>query len=140
MIFITFSLCKMAEVSNMKAKTFIELAALSANLYAISRETHLMEKLKELSEQGRDKINEFMSEKSVDENGNEIPFTERVRLKAKEVQEEMEEKIHAMIAAFYEKVNIAHTDKLVELEHKLEEVNKALALAEARINQLEGKG
>ncbi len=28
----------------MKAKTFIELAALSANLYAISRETHLMKK------------------------------------------------------------------------------------------------
>ena len=140
MIFITFSLPKMAEVSNMKAKTFIELAALSANLYAISRETHLMDKLKELSEQGRDKINEFMSEKSVDENGNEIPFTERVRLKAKEVQEEMEEKMHAMIAAFYEKVSIAHTDKLVELERKLEEVNKILARAEARINQLEGKG
>lgn len=123
----------------MKAKTFIELAALSANLYAISRETHLMEKLKELSEQSRDKLNEFMSEKSVDENGNEIPFTERVRLKAKEVQEEMEEKIREMVATFYQKVNITHTDKLVELERKLEEVNKNLALAEARINQLEDK-
>lgn len=129
----------MSEVSNMKAKTFIELAALSANLYAISRETHLMDKLKELSEQGRDKINEFMSEKSMDENGNEIPFTERVRLKAKEVQEEMEEKIREMVAAFYEKVNIAHTDKLAELELKLEELNKNIALAEARIHQLENK-
>ncbi len=128
------------EVSRMKAKTFIELAALSANLYAISRETHLMDKLKELSEQGRDKINEFMSEKSLDENGNEIPFTERVRLKAKEVQEEMEEKIGEMVATFYEKVNIAHTDKLSELERKLEELNKNLSLAEARINQLEDKG
>jgi hypothetical protein len=130
----------MAEVSKMKVKTFIELAALSANLYAISRETHLMEKLKELSEQSRDKLNEFMSEKSVDENGNEIPFTERVRLRAKEVQEEMEEKIHEMVATFYQKVNIAHTDKLLELERKLEDVNKNLALAEARINQLEDKG
>jgi hypothetical protein len=123
----------------MKAKTFIELAALSANLYAISRETHLIDKLKELSEQGRDKINEFMSEKSVDEDGNEIPFTERIRLKAKEVQEEMEVKFGEMIAAFYEKVNIAHTDKLTELERQLEEVNKNLALAEARIYQLENK-
>lgn len=123
----------------MKAKTFIELAALSANLYAISRETHLMEKLKELSEQGRDKLNEFMSEKSVDEAGNEIPFTERIRLKAKEVQEEMEVKIGEMVAAFYEKVNIAHTDKLIDLERKLEEVNRNLALAEARIHQLESK-
>jgi hypothetical protein len=123
----------------MKAKTFIELAALSANLYAISRETHLIEKLKELSEQGRDKINEFMSEKSLDEAGNEIPFTERIRLKAKEVQEEMELKFGEMIAAFYEKVNIAHTDKLIDLERQLEEVNKNLTLAEARIYQLENK-
>lgn len=129
----------MAEVSTMKAKTFIELAALSANLYAISRETHLMDKLKELSEQGRDKINEFMSEKSVDKDGNEIPFTERVRMRAKEVQEEMEEKIREMVAAFYEKVNIAHTDKLIELERKLEELNNKIALAEGRINQLESK-
>lgn len=123
----------------MKAKTFIELAALSANLYAISRETHLMEKLKELSEQSRDKLNEFMSEKKVDEAGNEIPFTERIRLKAKEVQEEMEVKIGEMVSAFYEKVNIAHTDKLIDLERKLEEVNRNLALAEARIHQLENK-
>lgn len=123
----------------MKAKTFIELAALSANLYAISKETHLMDKLKELSEQSRDKLNEFMSEKRVDEAGNEIPFTERIRLKAKEVQEEMEVKIGEMVAAFYEKVNIAHTDKLIDLERRLEEVNRNLALAEARIHQLESK-
>lgn len=130
----------MAEVSTMKAKTFIELAALSANLYAISRETHLMDKLKELSDQGRDKINEFMSEKSLDKDGNEIPFTERVRMRAKEVQEEMEEKMREMVAAFYEKVNITHTDKLVELERKLEELNNKIALAEERIDQIESKG
>ncbi|MDF3026580.1 MAG: hypothetical protein K0S23_887 [Fluviicola sp.] len=124
----------------MKAKTFIELAALSANLYAISKETHLMEKLKELSEQGRDKINEFMSEKILDEHGNEIPFTERVQLKAKEVQEELETRIGEMVAAFYEKVNITHTDKLKDLENKLDEISKNLALAEARINHLENKG
>jgi hypothetical protein len=124
----------------MKAKTLIELAALSANLYAISKETHLMEKLKDLSEQGRDKLNEFMSEKSVDEDGNEIPFSERLLLKAKEAREELEIRIGEMVAAFYEKVNIAHTDKLTELENKLDEISKNLALAEARINHLENKG
>ena len=123
----------MSEVSRMKAKTFIELAALSANLYAISKETHLLEKLKDLSEKGKNNINDFMSEKIVDENGNEVPFTEKLLLKAKEAQEELETKIGEMIAAFYEKVNIAHTDKLKSLEDQLEEVNKNLALAEARI-------
>ena len=124
----------------MKAKTFIELAALSANLYAISKETHLLEKLKDLSEQGRDKINDFMSETIIDEHGNEIPFTDRLLLKAKEAREELEAKIGEMVTAFYEKVNIAHTDKLSDLETKLEETAKNLALAEARIHHLENKG
>lgn len=130
----------MSEVSRMKAKTLIELAALSASLYAISKETHLLEKLKDLSEKGKNNINDFMSEKIVDENGNEVPFTEKLLRKAKEAQEELETKIGEMIAAFYEKVNIAHTDKLKTLEDQLEEVNRNLALAEARINQLESKG
>ena len=127
----------MKEVSSMKAKTFIELAALSANLYAISKEAHLLEKLKDLSEQGRDKINEFMSEKIVDEHGNEVPFTEKLLMKAKEAREDLELKIGEAVAAFYEKVNIAHTDKLKELESKLEEITKNIALAEARLHQLE---
>jgi hypothetical protein len=124
----------------MKAKTFIELAALSANLYAISKEAYLVEKLKDLSAQGRDKINEFMAETVVDEHGNEVPFTDRLLLKAKEAREELEAKIGEMVAAFYEKVNIAHTDKLTELERKLDEAAKNLALAEARIHHLESKG
>ncbi|ASS50404.1 MAG: hypothetical protein A3D31_12620 [Candidatus Fluviicola riflensis] len=127
----------MQEVSGMKARTFIELAALSANLYAISKETHLLEKLKGLSEQGRDKINEFMSETIVDEHGNEVPFTDKLLLKAKEAREDLETKIGEMVASFYEKVNIAHTDKLSGLENKLEEVTKNLELAEARIRHLE---
>ena len=121
----------------MKAKTFIELAALSANLYTISKETHLLDKLKDLSEQGRDKINDFMSETVVDEHGNEIPFTDRLLMKAKEAREELETRIGEIVAAFYEKVNIAHTDKITELEGRLDAVKKDLALAEARINQLE---
>ncbi len=123
----------------MKAKTFIELAALSANLYAISKETHLLEKLKKLSEEGKDKINEFMSETVLDENGNEVPFTDRLLMKAKEAREELESKIGEMIKVFYEKANIAHTEQLKDLENKLEELNKNLALAEAKIHQLQNK-
>ena len=48
------------KLNTMKAKTFLELVALSANLYAISKETHLMDKIKDMSEQGKDKINDFM--------------------------------------------------------------------------------
>jgi len=125
----------------MKAKTFLELAALSASLYTISKETQLLDKLKDLSAQGRDKINEFMAEKILDEDGNEVPFTEKLLLKAKEAREELETKINERITAFYEKVNISHTEKMSDLEERLEEMNKTLAAMEARIlaNQ-ENKG
>jgi polyhydroxyalkanoate synthesis regulator phasin len=123
----------------MKAKTFLELVALSANLYSISKETHLMDKLKDLSEDGKDKINSFMSEKVLDENGNEIEFMDRLMLKAQEAKDELEQKIGEMVATFYEKVNIAHVDKIKELEEKVELVKRELALAEARISHLESK-
>jgi polyhydroxyalkanoate synthesis regulator phasin len=123
----------------MKAKTFLELVALSANLYSISKETHLMDKLKDLSEDGKDKINSFMSEKVLDENGNEIEFMDRLMLKAQEAKDELEQKIGEMVATFYEKVNIAHVDKIKELEEKIELIKRELALAEARISHLESK-
>jgi polyhydroxyalkanoate synthesis regulator phasin len=123
----------------MKAKTFLELVALSANLYSISKENHLMDKLKDLSEDGKDKINSFMSEKVLDENGNEIEFMDRLMMKAQEAKGELEQKIGEMVATFYEKVNIAHVDKIKELEEKVELVKRELALAEARISHLESK-
>lgn len=123
----------------MKAKIFLELVALSVNLYSISKENHIMDKLKDLSEDGKDKINSFMSEKVLDENGNEIEFMDRLMMKAQEAKGELEQKIGEMVATFYEKVNIAHVDKIKELEEKIELVKRELALAEARISHLESK-
>jgi polyhydroxyalkanoate synthesis regulator phasin len=121
----------------MKAKTFLELVSLSTTLYTISKETHLMEKLAAVSEQGKDKINEFMKERMVDENGNEVEFLDKLLIKANEAKEELEVKIGEMVAAFYEKVNIAHVEQLKGLEARIEQLGKELALAEARINHLE---
>jgi polyhydroxyalkanoate synthesis regulator phasin len=123
----------------MKAKTFLELVTLSANIYTISKETHLLDKLKELSEEGKDKINEFMKEKVLDEDGNEVEFTERILMKAHEARVELERKIGEVVSVMYEKMNIAHTDKIKELEDRIEQLTKDIALAEARINHLESK-
>jgi len=121
----------------MKAKTLLELVTLSSTLYTISKETHLMEKLTALSEQGKDKINEFMKESLVDADGNEIEFMDKLVLKAHQAKEELETKIGEMVASFYEKINIAHTDQLKGMEMRIDQLSKDLALAEARINHLE---
>jgi hypothetical protein len=121
----------------MKAKTFLELASLSTALYTISKDTKLMEKLEALSESGKEKINHFMKDVVIDENGKEIEFLDRLALKAQETKDDLETKIGEMATAFYAKINVAHTDKILLLQSKLDQLQKDVSLVEARINQLE---
>jgi hypothetical protein len=123
----------------MKAKTIIELATLSAAAYNLSKEMNIVEKLTDLKDQGKDKINSFMKEKMLDENGNEMEFMEKLSAKANEAKEELENKIGELVAVFYDKVNIAHVDKIKSLQNKIDQLNKDMALAEARITKLEKK-
>ena len=121
----------------MKAKTFLELASLSTALYTISKDQKLMEKLEALSETGKEKINHFMKDVVIDENGKEMEFLDRLALKAQETKDDLETKIGEMATAFYAKINVAHTDKILLLQNKLDQLQKDVSLVEARINQLE---
>ena len=121
----------------MKAKTFLELASLSTALYTISKDAKLMEKLEALSDTGKEKINHFMKDVVIDENGKEMEFLDRLALKAKETKDDLETKIGEMATAFYAKINVAHTDKILLLQNKLDQLQKDVSLVEARINQLE---
>ena len=121
----------------MKAKTFLELASLSTALYTISKDAKLMEKLEALSETGKEKINHFMKDVVIDENGKEMEFLDRLALKAQETKDDLETKIGEMATAFYAKINVAHTDKILLLQSKLDQLQKDVSLVEARINQLE---
>ena len=121
----------------MKAKTFLELASLSTALYTISKDAKLMEKLEALSETGKEKINHFMKDIVVDENGKEMEFLDRLAQKAQETKEDLESKIGEMAEAFYAKINVAHTDKIKLLQSKLDQMQKDISLIEARVNQLE---
>lgn len=121
----------------MKAKTFLELMTLSTNLYMLSQDEALMAKLKGYMEQGKNKIDEFVSEPVIDENGNELEFVDKLLKKAHEAREDMNTKVEEMVTALYNKMNIAHTDEIKGLELRIEELSRQLALAEARINHLE---
>lgn len=123
----------------MKAKTFLELISLSTTIYTISKQTDLLEKIGDLTDQGKDKLNDFMKEKMVDEQGNEIEFVDKLVLKIQEAKKDLEDKIGEVVASFYEKINIVHTDQLKAMEERLDQLTKSLALAEARINHLESK-
>lgn len=122
----------------MKARTLVELLTLSSNLYMMSKDKELMEKLHAMTEKGKEKINDFMKSEK-DEDGNEVEFLQKIANKAHDVKEELEKKIGEMVAEFYEKVNIAHTDEIKKLHVKIDDLSKTVALLEARLNRYETK-
>lgn len=121
----------------MKAKTILELMVLSSNLYMLSQDKELMGKLKEMAEKGKDKFNDTFGGEYVDEDGNRVELIDRLREKAGQAKDELEEKVSEMVANFYKKVNIAHLDEIRALKEQLKESDKAIALLEARLNRLE---
>lgn len=123
----------------MKAKTIIELLTLSSSFCVLAKDTELMDKLKVMTENGKDRINKAVSEPILDEDGNELEFVDKIIHKANQAREELELKIEELVASFYKKINVAHLDEIKALNEKMEEANKAIALLEARLNRLETK-
>jgi len=123
----------------MKTKTILELLTLSSSMYFLAKESELFERIKELSEKGKDEINKIVSESQLDENGNELEFVDKVILKTHELKKELDEKIEELVIKFYKKINIAHLDEIKALNEKLEKADMAIALLEARLNRLEAK-
>ncbi len=121
----------------MKTKTLIELITLSSSIYYLAKDSQVLERLIELSEKGIDRINKTSSEIQYDENGHEIQFMDKVILQTKQVKEDIEKEIEALVVKFYKKINVAHLDEIHALNEKLEKSNAEIALLEARLNQLE---
>tara|TARA_R110001583_G_scaffold17310_5_gene70166 strand:- start:13296 stop:13667 length:372 start_codon:yes stop_codon:yes gene_type:complete len=121
----------------MKTKSIIELLTLSSSLYILARDTELLERIKELSEKGKDEVNKIISDSKLDENGNELEFVDKIVLKTHELREELNEKIEELVIKFYKKINIAHVEEVKALNEKLEKADMAIALLEARLNKLE---
>jgi polyhydroxyalkanoate synthesis regulator phasin len=121
----------------MKTKTILELLTLSSSLYYIARDTHLLDKINELSENSKNNINKVMGESQLDENGNELEFIDKIISKSHELKEELNEKIEELVAKFYKKINVAHLDEIKALNIKHEKLEAKVALLEARLNKLE---
>lgn len=123
----------------MKTKTFLELMTLSSNLYVIAKDTNALEKLHAMTEKGKDAINNFVSEKITDEDGNELEFVDKMVVKLHQAKEELEKKIEEVVETTYGKMRIAHTNEIESLNTKIDALAKELSLAKSRIEELEAK-
>ncbi|MDJ0645614.1 MAG: hypothetical protein QNJ57_06460 [Flavobacteriaceae bacterium] len=121
----------------MKTKTLLELITLSSSIYHLAKDTHLIEKIHELSAKGKESINKVGSETLLDDEGNELELVDKFIQKTSQAKEELEQRIEELVAQFYKKINVAHTDEIKALHYKLEKADMAIALLEARLNKLE---
>ncbi len=122
----------------MKTKTFLELVSLSSAIYTLSKQTDLVDKIAAYAEKGKDKFNEFVKEKMVDDEGNELEFLDKLATRIQDAKSDLEEKIGEVMTSFYEKIHLVHTEQLNKLEQQITDLSRSLTLAEAKINRLEG--
>ena len=121
----------------MKAKTVLELLTLSSGLYYLAKDNELMDKLKEMKEKSKDRINKAASSSVIDEDGNELEFIDKMIHSASQAKDDLEQKIEELVAKLYKKINIAHVDEIRGLCNRLEKSEKTIALLEARLNKIE---
>jgi polyhydroxyalkanoate synthesis regulator phasin len=119
----------------MRAKTLIDLLTISTNLYMISKDEKFVNNLKEMAEKGREKASAWAHEFSG--TAEEETLFERLKEKAGEAREELENKISEVAEKVYEKMNIAHTSQINQLEAEICLLRRELALAESRLVTLE---
>lgn len=123
----------------MKTKSIVELAAISSTLYTLSKDKELREKLAQWAEKGKDKVNQFVKDKMVDEEGKELDFMEKIAVKMEESAKEMEDKISETVSSLYSKMNITHTDELAKIKERYDDMKKELSLTKSRLTKLEKK-
>jgi hypothetical protein len=123
----------------MKARTILELAAISSTLYTISKDQELLDKLNQWAEKGKEKINSFVKDKVVDEDGKELDFLEKLAARIESSRKELEERVGDLVKTTYERMQIAHTDKIEKLEQRIEQLKKEITLLQAKMAKQEKK-
>ena len=123
----------------MKAKTLVELAAISSTLYTISKDQELLDKLNQWAEKGKEKINAFVKEKEVDGNGKEMDFLEKLASRIETSRHDLEERVGELVKSSYERMRITHTDEIEKISRQMEALKKELALVHNKLNKQEKK-
>jgi polyhydroxyalkanoate synthesis regulator phasin len=118
----------------MRAKTLLELATLSTSLYRIAKDEKLMEQLSEMGAKGKEKLEGLLN---LNLGHEEQGLTEKLMQKAAEAKEEFEKKMSELVSKLYDKMNIAHAEKVKLLQEEIELLKRDIAFAEKRISNLE---
>jgi hypothetical protein len=122
----------------MRTKTIVDLLSLSVNLYMLSKDEDFLRKAAEVTAKGKQKAGELLDVfTGEDEDGEQ--FIQRILDNAGRMKQELEEKMDEVAVAVYSKMHIVHTNEIKKMAGELERLRTEVALAEARIVNLESQ-
>jgi polyhydroxyalkanoate synthesis regulator phasin len=117
----------------MKTRTLIELMTLGSNLYLMSQDKELMEKLAKMASEGKQKLDDFMhTEGGVEDD--EMSLFQKLTEKAKEVEKQLEQRLEEAAVKVYQKLHIAHINDIEALQSEINQLKEELAALKSRAN------
>lgn len=120
----------------MRAKNIVDLLTLSVSLYMLSKDEEFLKDAAELTAKGKQKATELFDTVTNIE-GEEI--IGQIREHASKIKDEMITRANEIAINVYNKMHIAHTDDIKKISDELSVMKTELALAEARIVNLESR-
>lgn len=111
----------------MKTRTLIELMTLGTNLYLVSQDKEMMEKLAKLVSEGKQKFDDFMYTDDAGEN-DEMTMFQKLTEKAKEVEKQLEKRLEEAAAKIYQKMHIAHVNDIEALQKEINDLKEELTI------------
>jgi hypothetical protein len=111
----------------MKAKTIVELAALTSSFYAITKDKEMREDVIEMIMKGKEKLGKTVSSLAGEDNTESVEMIiGKLFLKAKEIKEEVEQKIEEVAEKVYHKMHIANIHEIENLQKQIDELRSEL--------------
>lgn len=103
----------------MKVRTMLRLISLGTNLYLISQDKELMEKIKAMAAAGKEKYDEIFHKDEAGEEDDE-DLLSRLTEMASEMKEKMAHEMESVARKTYDKMKIAHADEVSALRAEIE--------------------
>lgn len=94
--------------------------SLGTNLYLISQDKELMEKITRMVREGKEKYNEIFHPEEEEDIEDEESLLTKLSELAHEAKVKMEEQVESVSRKVYEKMHIAHTSEIAQLKSEIE--------------------
>ena len=114
----------------MRGKTLVDWLNLSANIYLISRDEKLREKMNRVYSKLKDTVEQYTKDDNAD------PL-ENLKERIKEAGEYTEDQIDSLLKKIYEKVHLVHEERMKKIEDQISEIRREMSLIEAKLVAME---